>query len=171
MFYAYAKALHIIFVVCWFAALFYMPRLLVYYRQEQGRAETTALLYTMMRRLWFGISVPAALLTLCSGLYLFFHQPFIAPWLWLKLGFLSLLYAFHFWLQSTFLRAPKQLAFSPRSLRWINEIPSLLLFGIVFAVVAKTILPTLFAVGGVFVAIGLAFVGIAYRKKKSRTKQ
>ncbi|MDR0792368.1 MAG: CopD family protein, partial [Chitinophagaceae bacterium] len=69
----YIKALHIIFVVTWFAALFYMPRLFIYNTEAQektGEAKDalTQQFAKMMKRLWFGIATPSAVLTLILGL-------------------------------------------------------------------------------------------------------
>ena len=109
MSYQYLKALHIIFVVTWFAGMFYMPRLFIYNTEANEKEEPvkTALheqFSVMMKRLWFGITWPSAILTLIFGLtVLYFRSDGInilftepARWLLVKLCFVLLLYGYHF---------------------------------------------------------------------------
>src|SRR5688500_19051337 len=102
----YLKAIHIIFIVTWFAGLFYIPRLFVYIVEanEQSEPERSILLKQlkiMASRLWLGITWPSAIITLCLGAALIINQP-----LWLqhsfmhiKLSLVFLLYLYHFSLQ------------------------------------------------------------------------
>src|SRR4029079_13639879 len=104
----YLKALHIIFVVTWFAGMFYMPRLFIYNTEagENEEAAKTALrrqFPVMMKRLWFGITWPSAILTLIFGVTVMFKGGWNnilftgeARWLLVKLGFVLLLYGYHF---------------------------------------------------------------------------
>src|ERR1044072_7535148 len=98
--YNYIKALHIIFIVTWFSGLFYVVRLFIYNTEagEKGAMEKTILrrqFAIMIRRLWFGITWPSAILTLIFGgwmLYLYGSVPF---WLRIKLGLVLALFLYH----------------------------------------------------------------------------
>src|SRR5688572_27720293 len=102
----YLKAIHIIFVVTWFAGLFYMPRLFVYIVESHQKPEPEkSILFKqlniMASRLWFGITWPSAIATLCIGTALIINQP---EWLQhgfmhIKLTLVFLLYGYHFSLQ------------------------------------------------------------------------
>src|SRR5262245_23677536 len=99
--YLYLKALHIIFVVTWFAGLFYMPRLFIYNTeagQKAGEARTALReqFSIMMKRLWYGITWPSAILTLILGISLWNILNITPGWLAIKLGFVVALYLYHF---------------------------------------------------------------------------
>jgi putative membrane protein len=105
--YAYLKALHIIFIVTWFAGLFYMPRLFIYATEAGDKPETEKnILRTqfsiMMKRLWYGITWPSAILTLLLGPLVMFkggwEKVVMQPegrWLLIKLIFVVFLYLYH----------------------------------------------------------------------------
>src|SRR5687768_6299954 len=105
----YLKAVHIIFIVTWFAGLFYMPRLFVYIleshqKPEPERSILVKQLITMASRLWYGITWPSAVVTLGMGTALLIHQP---EWLQqgymhIKLTLVFLLYCYHFSLHYLF---------------------------------------------------------------------
>src|SRR5215471_153249 len=112
--YNYLKALHIIFIVTWFAGMFYMPRFFIYITEaaEKPEAERDIIrsqLKIMMKRLWFGITWPSAILTLIFGLAVMIYggwdklllQP-SGQWLLVKLGFVVLLYVYHFTLHAIY---------------------------------------------------------------------
>ncbi len=177
--YAYLKALHIIFVVTWFAGLFYMPRLLIYNAEAGSRpaAEAAVLraqLILMMRRLWFIITWPSAVLTLVLGplvLFLGGWQRAMAAgdasWLWIKLALVLLLYLYHFSLHALFRQQERGL-FRYRSgqLRLWNEVSTLLLFGIVMLVVVKQAMSWLYGTGGILVLGVLLFLATKWYKKR-----
>jgi protoporphyrinogen IX oxidase len=142
--YSYIKALHIIFVVTWFAGLFYTPRLFVYAVEanEKGEIEKNILLSHLLswqKRLWYGITTPSALLTLLLGGRLFsFHYPEIPKWLWIKLLFVIILYLYHLATQHILKQQQNRIfKYSSNQMRLWNEIPTLLLFAIVFQVILK----------------------------------
>ena len=103
----YLKALHIIFIVTWFAGMFYVVRLFIYQREAQDKPEPersvlTSQLNMMTSRLWLGITWPSAILTLILGPTVFFisgwsNQLFepAGRWLLIKLAFVVLLYVYH----------------------------------------------------------------------------
>ncbi|MBT8140150.1 MAG: CopD family protein [Gammaproteobacteria bacterium] len=133
------KAFHIIFVVCWFAGIFYLPRLFVYHAMSEHR-ETREMLSLMQRKLYRFVT-PFAVLAIGLGLALTVFNPayyWQAPWMWLKLLCVLLLVAYH--IQCG--RYIRELASgaSVRShvfFRWFNEAPVIALFAIVLLVVLR----------------------------------
>ena len=164
--YAYLKALHIIFIVTWFAGLFYLPRLFIY-NTEAGEKDpaATEVLRTqfalMMRRLWYGITWPSAILTLILGPWVLFnggwHKIFFLPevkWLPIKLVFVVFLYAYHFSLQ----RILKQqlngiFKYTSQQLRIWNEVATIFLIAIVMLAVVKQNISLLWGLGGLIAFI------------------
>lgn len=146
--YLILKSLHIISVVTWFAGLFYMPRLFVYFAEAEQRPEAERIILQnqfkiMQRRLWYGITFPSAVAVLIfGGSLLQYFMPIIEhPWLLLKLLFVIGLYAYFYFLHKIFKQQQQQIImFSPMSLRIINEISTIFLFAIVFLVVLKNIM-------------------------------
>jgi len=131
------KALHIVFMVTWFAGLFYLPRLFVYHAQAQDEAGR-ARFVVMERRLFFLMSL-GAIATLVFGLTLLFRGWWPAPlWLQIKLGLVALLTLYHLYCHRLMLdlRLGRRLK-SPRFYRGFNEIPTLLLVAIVLLAVLK----------------------------------
>src|SRR5512141_2888226 len=92
------KALHIVFVVSWFAGLFYLPRLFVYHAEARDPVSNERF-KVMERKLYRGIMMPAMVLTLASGLWLWLGYGFSGGWLHAKLGLVVLLVAYHFWIR------------------------------------------------------------------------
>jgi putative membrane protein len=139
------KSLHIIFVVTWFAALFYMPRLFVYdiEAREKPKEEQKILLkqlQIMQRRLWMGIAWPSMILTLILGTWLTLQMglDLSYKWLVLKLILVILLCAYHIACHFTMLQLSRnEVKFSSQGMRLWNEIPTIVLFGVVFLVVTK----------------------------------
>ena len=132
------KALHVVFVVAWFAGLFYLPRLFVYHA-EASEAAVREQLKVMERRLMVMTHIGGAL-ALLFGVWTLALMPALlrAPWMHAKLGLVVLLVLYHYAL----LRLKNRFAhdacdWSSRRLRWFNEIPSLLLVLIVVLVVVK----------------------------------
>ncbi len=131
------KSLHVIFVVAWFAGLFYLPRLFVYHAEAPDSVSRERF-EVMERRLYRGIMMPAMLLTLASGLWLWFGYGFSGGWLHAKVFLVALLLAYHFWMR----RLMADLAsdadrHTPVFYRWVNEAPMVLLAAIVILVVVK----------------------------------
>ncbi|MEO9475009.1 MAG: CopD family protein [Cyclobacteriaceae bacterium] len=143
--YLYLKALHIIFVVTWFAGLFYIVRLFIYQRealekQEPEKSILTAQLSLMARRLWFGITWPSAILTLIFGSALIILQPqwIKMPFMHLKLTFVALLYLYHFSCQYLYRKLQAGLCkYSSNQLRVWNEVATIILVAVVFLIVVK----------------------------------
>jgi putative membrane protein len=131
------KALHIVFVVSWFAGLFYLPRLYVYHAQATD-GPTRQTFEVMERKLYRGIMTPTMLLALVFGAWLWLGFGITGGWLHAKLVLVGLLVAYHFWLGR--LRLDLAQGVNTRShvfFRWINELPLLLLLAIVILAVVK----------------------------------
>ena len=130
------KALHIIFVVTWFAGLFYIVRLFIYAKEAQDIEDSkvkdalTNQYAIMKKRLWYGITWPSAILTLIFGLSLIsYYLPNIPIWLHIKLALLVLLYAYHFYCGHIYKsQAKDNYSFSAYGLRIFNELATLFLF-------------------------------------------
>jgi len=133
----WVKSLHIVFMVTWFAGLFYLPRLFVYHARAEDRVSLERFA-VMERKLYWGIMTPGALLTLGFGLWLWLGWGFSGGWLHAKLALVVLLIAYHLWCGKLMLelRAGRNRR-SHRWFRWFNELPVLALFGAVILVVVK----------------------------------
>jgi len=133
------RSLHIIFVVCWFAGLFYLPRIFVYYAASE-HAQTRAQLAIMSRRLYRFVT-PFMVLTAVFGVWLIAVSPdyyLQAKWMWLKLAGVAFLIVYHFQCG----RYVKRINDNSDDhghvfYRFFNEVPVLFLFAIVFLVVLK----------------------------------
>jgi putative membrane protein len=131
------KSLHLIFVVSWFAGLFYLPRLFVYHAEATDGISVDRF-KVMERRLYRGIMTPAMVLTLASGLWLWLGFGFNGGWIHAKVFLVVLLVGYHFWLRKLlgdFARDANTR--SHRFYRLVNEVPTLLLVAIVILVVVK----------------------------------
>lgn len=172
----YVKALHLIFIVTWFAGLFYIVRLFIYQTEALEKPEQVRLILKpqldlMARRLWYIITWPSAVLTLIFGYWVltyrwgYLQQEFMQA----KLIFVLLLYVYHGYSQLLFneLQAGKA-RWSSTQLRLWNELSTLLLFAIVFLIVLKN---TLSMVWGMLGLVGLSLVLLLAIKlyKKYRT--
>lgn len=167
------KALHIIFVVSWFAGLFYIVRLFIYHTEAQEKDENErAILSTqfklMERKLWWIITTPAMILTIIFGAWMLFLVPAYlhAPWMHLKLSFVGLLLVYHFVCQRI-MNQLKMDVFKWKSngLRLWNEVATLALVSIVFIVTLKDSMNWIKGTVGFFaVAIGL-MLGIKLYKR------
>lgn len=169
----YLKALHIIFVVTWFAGLFYIVRLFVYHAEanEQAEPKRSVLIEHFkgaQRRLWFGITWPSAIITWIFGLWLayeYFRLDF-PDWLLLKILLVVGLTVYHLWCHSVFLSLKRdQINWSGAAFRVWNEVATLFLVAIVFLVVMKDQLDWLYGVSGMFVFAALLMAGIKIYKR------
>jgi putative membrane protein len=130
------KSLHIIFLVAWFAGLFYLPRLFVYHAMSEDRASNER--FKIMERKLFWFITPWAILTLLFGTWLWLGYGFSGTWLTLKLILVLALVAFHVycgWLVREF--AHDRNRHGHVFYRWLNELPLLLLVAAVLLVVLK----------------------------------
>jgi putative membrane protein len=178
--YLYIKSLHIIFVVTWFAGLFYIVRLFIYQTEalqkpEPERAILHAQLSKMSRLLWKIITWPSAILTLILAVTLLSLQPFWLkqPFMHIKLSFVFLLYLYHFSCHYIYKKLQKgEIKFSSTQLRIWNEVATLFLVAVVFLIVLKNELDWIWGTIG-FIGLGvLLMVAIkiykALRKKNNQ---
>lgn len=169
----YLKATHIIFIVTWFAALFYMPRLLIYMREafEKSEPEKSILLnnFTIMAsRLWFGIAWPSAIITLGLGITMLIDQPhwLEQSFMHLKLSLVFFLYLYHFSIQYLFNQLKKgNTTYTSGHLRFWNEVATLFLISIVFLIVLKNALSMVWGIVGLLIITILIVAGIRFYKK------
>jgi len=138
--YLWLKAFHIIFMVAWFAGLFYIFRLFVYHAKFKDQPELASAYVLMERKLLYIIMHPAMTLTIIFGGLLIWQNPPVltAPWFHMKLFAVLLLIAYQMLAAMTAKRfAQGDFYLSERACRIINEIPTLLLIAIVILVVVK----------------------------------
>jgi protoporphyrinogen IX oxidase len=133
----WVKWLHVVFMVTWFAGLFYLPRLFVYHAMAEDRA-TQERFKVMERKLYWGIMTPGGVLTVLFGLWLWFGWFGGSGWIHAKAGLTALLVVYHVWC-GKLLRdfAADHNTKSHVWYRWFNELPTLVLFAAVFLVVFK----------------------------------
>ena len=172
--YAYLKTLHIIFIVTWFAGLFYFPRLLIYDREarEKPQPERDILVNQfriMQKRLLFGITWPSMIITVILGLWLKSESPHIAwndTWFIIKLSFVAGLIAYHLSLHRFYmhLKADK-LIVSGNFLRIWNELATIFLIAIIFIVELQNALDLLYGLLGLLAFILILMMAIRIYKK------
>jgi putative membrane protein len=133
----WVKAFHIVFMVTWFAGLFYLPRLFVYHalaEDETGRARFKV----MERKLLYGIMTPGAVITVALGLWLWLGYGIGGGWMHAKAALVGVLVGYHIW--CGFLVAAFKHDRNRHGhvfYRWFNEVPVVLLIAIVLLVVLK----------------------------------
>ena len=140
-YYLLFKSLHLISVISWMAGLLYLPRIFVYHAETISNEEKKETFKLMEKRLFFYIMNPAMILSWFFGLLLIHSigtESFNQLWLPLKLGMVFLLTIYHFFLFHCLKDFSEDNSkYSPKFYRIINEIPTLLLIGIIFVVVFK----------------------------------
>lgn len=162
-YYNYIKALHLIFVITWFAGLFYIPRLFIYHIEatQKTASEQKILseqLKLMSKRLWYIITWPSAILATFFAFWLLHLAPYWVeqPWMHAKLAFVVLLIVYHLKTHMIFKAFQRdEIKYSSNFMRIWNEGATLLLFAIVFLVILKNTLDMLYGLLGL---IGLAIV-------------
>ena len=131
------KALHIIFMVTWFAALFYLPRLFVYHAMSDD-AVSIERFKIMERKLFFGIMTPGALFTIVFGIWLWLAYGFSGAWLTAKLALVAVLVVYHVYCGVLLIDFKyDRNSHSHVFYRWLNEFPVAILFAVVILVVVK----------------------------------
>ncbi|MDP6922533.1 MAG: CopD family protein [Lutibacter sp.] len=171
--YLYIKSLHIIFVTTWFAGLFYIIRLFIYLKEAEDKPAVVKNILSkqyllMIKRLWYIITWPSALLASFFAAWLLYLQPawLSAGWMHIKLGFVGLLYAYHWTCQLLYNQAQKgTIRYSAFALRIWNEVATIILFACVFLVVLKNTLGWIFGVAGIVGIAVLLMLGIQLYKK------
>ncbi|MFF7709883.1 protoporphyrinogen oxidase HemJ [Pseudomonas sp. NPDC007930] len=139
MLYLWLKALHIVAVVCWFAGLFYLPRLFVYHAMSED-APSRERFKVMERKLYRGIMGPSMIATLLLGGWMLYLTPgwLSQGWMHAKLALVVLLIGYHHMCGAQLKRfARDENQRSHRFYRWFNEFPVLVLLAVVILVVIK----------------------------------
>ena len=173
MLYLYIKSLHIIFITTWFAGLFYIIRLFIYYKEaeEKPEIEKNILLKQyklMIKRLWYIITWPSAILAVIFAIWLLILQPawLQTSWMHIKLGFVALLFAYHWSCQILYNQIEKgYLKYSSFALRIWNEVATIILFACVFLGVLKTTFGWVFGVIGIVGFSILLMFGVKLYKR------
>ena len=177
--YLYLKALHIIFITTWFAGLFYVIRLFIYYKEAEEKPEIEQKILLkqyklMIKRLWFIITWPSAILATFFAIWLLILQPtwLEMSWMHIKLTFVAALFAYHWTCQLMYNQIEKgYLKYSSFALRIWNEVATIILFACVCLVVLKNSLGWVFGTLGIIGVSVLLMLGIKLykniRKKKN----
>lgn len=171
--YNYIKALHLIFVTTWFAGLFYIVRLFVYHAEAKQKHEPEQSIlinqYQMMEyRLWYIITWPSAILASLFAFWLLWLMPewLQMDWMLVKLGFVLLLFLYHYKCHLIFLQLQKNVVKnSSNFFRLWNEGATIILFAIVFLVILKNAINWIYGVIGIFLFSILIMLGYKFYKK------
>jgi putative membrane protein len=158
-YYLYIKSIHIIFVVCWMAGLFYIVRLFIYHTEAQSKTDVERKILSeqfeiMERKLWYVIAVPSMLITiLAGGTMLYLNSGLLHEgWMHIKLTFVVGLIVYHHICQSKIKQMRNGVfKWTSTQLRIWNELATLFLFAIVFLVVLRSSLNWIFGVIGIIV--------------------
>ncbi|MCW8963734.1 MAG: protoporphyrinogen oxidase HemJ [Gammaproteobacteria bacterium] len=131
------KSFHIIFMVTWFAGLFYLPRLFVYHAMSDDQPSIDRF-KIMERKLFYGIMTPGGIITLALGFWLWFGYGFTGGWLHAKTALVAVLVIYHIWCGKLMLdfkhdRNNKSHVWY----RWFNEVPVMFLIAIIILVEVK----------------------------------
>ena len=157
--YKYVLAIHIIFVVCWFAGLFYIVRLFIYHTEAQEKPEAERKVLSdqfeiMEGRLWNVITVPSMFLTVAAGITMLCLFPvwLQQPWMHIKLTFVVLLIVYHFICQNKIKQMRNGVfKWTSTQLRIWNEVATIFLFAIVFLAVIKDGISWVYGTVGIIV--------------------
>jgi protoporphyrinogen IX oxidase len=135
MLYIWLKVLHILFVMAWVATVFYLPRIVVNMAEAGAVPEVQQRLQLMGKRLYrFGHVMFGLAVVFGASIWIFIGIS--GGWLHAKLTLVALLLAYFIYFGRLIKRTPAQLP-TPTSLRWLNELPVVLLLGILYLVIAK----------------------------------
>lgn len=179
MIYLYAKAIHIIFVICWMAGLFYMVRLFIYHTEAKSK---TDLEYDILHRqfkimeskLWWIITTPSMYLTVLAGLTMLYVHPdlLLVPWMHVKLVFVLGLLVYHFISQRIMVRLRQENSkWTSMNLRLWNELATVILFAIVFIVVLKSAISWIYGLVGLFLFLVMLMIAVKlYKKLRDKSK-
>lgn len=172
-YYNYIKSLHLIFVITWFAGLFYIVRLFVYHAEAKDKPEPEQSIlikqYQLMQyRLWYIITWPSAVLASIFAFWLLQIMPqwLEQEWMLVKLGFVVLLYVYHGKCHLIYKQLQKnEVKHSSNFFRLWNEGATLILFAVVFLVILKSAINWIYGVIGIFVFSLLIMLGFKFYKR------
>ncbi|GHC45031.1 CopD family protein [Ulvibacter litoralis] len=171
--YQYIKSLHLIFVITWFAGLFYIVRLFVYqieaFQKPSPDKEILSAQYKIMaKRLWYIITWPSMVLAVVFAIWLLALRPFYLSdgWMQVKLGFVVLLIIYQLKCHSIFKQLQKDVVkHSSNFMRLFNEGATIILFAIVFLVVLKNAVNWIYGVVGIMLFSILIMLGFKFYKR------
>lgn len=173
----YIKALHIIFVVTWFAGLFYIVRLFIYHAEADKKPEPERSILTnqfkiMEKRLWYIITVPSMYLTIIFGLWLVYEFNYwTKPFMMIKFSLVLLLLLYHLRCGRILRQLQNdEVKLTSFKLRLWNEVATILLVAIIFVIVLKNSFSWIWGLAG-FLVFGLILFLIARAYKKAREKK
>jgi putative membrane protein len=169
----YVKALHIIFIVTWFAGLFYIVRLFMYHVEAEKKDEPAKEIlqnqYKLMsKRLWYMITWPSAILASIFGFWMLYKSPYFLemPWMHIKLSFVLALYVYHGFCHSIYMQLQNDIIkYTAFKLRIINEAPTIILFAVVFLVTLQSAINWIWGVVGIILFGVLLMLGNKLYKK------
>ena len=169
----YLKSLHIIFVVTWFAGLFYIVRLFIYHaeaeKKEEPAKEILQTQYKLMeKRLWYIITWPSAILASIFAFWMLIDNPVYLemPWMHVKLSFVLALYFYHSKCHSMYKQLQRdEVKYSSLKLRIWNEVATIILFAVVFLVVLKNAINWIWGVVGIILVSVLLMMSVRLYKK------
>jgi putative membrane protein len=172
-FYNYIKSLHLIFVITWFAGLFYIVRLFVYQIEANDKPspekEILQKQYKIMTyRLWYIITWPSAILATIFALSLLHLNPgFIEmPWMQVKLGFVVLLFIYHFKCHKIYTELQNDtIKYTSNFMRLWNEGATIILFAVVFLVILKNAINWIYGVVGIVLFSVIIMLGFKFYKR------
>jgi len=173
----YIKSLHIIFIVTWFAGLFYIVRLFIYQTEAMARPEEERIILKpqldlMAKRLWMGITWPSAILTLIFGFWtLYYRWGYLQmEFMQAKLAFVFILYVYHIKCHFIYKDLQKDITkWTSDQLRIWNEGATVLLFAVVFLIVLKNLADMAWGLIGLVLLSAALMLGIwAYKKARER---
>ncbi|GGX11651.1 CopD family protein [Aquimarina muelleri] len=172
-YYNYIKSLHLIFVITWFAGLFYIPRLFIYQIEafQKPLPDKKILgdqLKLMAKRLWFIITWPSAILATLFAVWLLVLMPgwLEQPWMHVKLGFVILLIAYHLKCHYIYKQLQKDIIkWSSGKMRMWNEGSTIILFSVIFLVIVRDAVNWIYGVIGILVLAISLMMGIKLYKK------
>ena len=176
-YYPYLLSIHIIFVVCWMAGLFYMVRLFIYHTEAQAKPEPDRTILSnqfeiMESKLWWIITTPSMYLVIAAAIGMLYIRPFWLqqPWMHVKLTFVVGLIIYHFICQNKMNQMRKGIyKWTSTQLRLWNELATLFLFAIVFLVVLKNAVNWIYGVIGI-IALSIVLMMAVKIYKHFRTK-
>lgn len=178
--YNYIKSLHLIFVITWFAGLFYIPRLFVYqieafHKPSPDKEILGKQLKLMAKRLWFIIAWPSAVLAILFAIWLLILVPswLEQGWMHVKLAFVVLLFLYHYKTHIYFKQLQNDIVkVSSNYMRIWNEGATFILFAVVFLVILKSSINWIFGVIGIIVLGILLMLGFRlYKNIRSKNPE
>lgn len=172
-YYNYLKALHLIFVITWFAGLFYIVRLFVYQIEANEKSspekEILQAQYKIMTyRLWYIITWPSAILASIFAFSLLYLNPGLIylDFMQVKFGFVFLLYLYHLKCHQIFKQLQNdEVKYTNNFMRLWNEGATIILFAVVFIIIVKSAINWIFGVIGIFLFSIIIMLGFRFYKR------